>query len=212
MNGATTMNLKSFWATFLLFCLFLLVGCSGDDTAGGGSDIGNPGPVGVVSFNDASELESYLKKEFAGSVISTDIIQGDDIAVAGPDPAQPVDPGDSASDSDSLENSDYSTTNIQEAGVDEADKVKTDGEYFYIAKGQTVKIARAVPANNMEVLQTLDINGTVDSLYLYNNTLTVIYTPLGYGGNDWPYIDPIMPAVDVAFFGMPYWLPVQAIS
>lgn len=28
----------------------------------------------------------------------------------------------------------YSDTNIQEAGVDEADKVKTDGNYLYIAQ------------------------------------------------------------------------------
>ena len=27
---------------------------------------------------------------------------------------------------------DYSTTNIQVAGVDEADKVKTDGQYIYV--------------------------------------------------------------------------------
>ncbi|MDI9608696.1 MAG: beta-propeller domain-containing protein, partial [Candidatus Verstraetearchaeota archaeon] len=40
---------------------------------------------------------------------------------------------------------DYSTTNIQVAGVDEADLVKSDGEYLYIASGDTVYIVKAYP-------------------------------------------------------------------
>ena len=40
---------------------------------------------------------------------------------------------------------DHSTTNIQVAGVDEADTVKTDGEYIYLASGNKTIIVKAYP-------------------------------------------------------------------
>jgi len=41
--------------------------------------------------------------------------------------------------------SDFSTTNIQVAGVDEADFVKNDGKYIYIESGETLTIVDAFP-------------------------------------------------------------------
>ena len=49
---------------------------------------------------------------------------------------------------------DYSTTNIQVAGVDEADIVKTDGEYIYTLSGGKLVISRAYPAEDAEVLSS----------------------------------------------------------
>ncbi|MFC1618262.1 beta-propeller domain-containing protein [Patescibacteria group bacterium] len=49
---------------------------------------------------------------------------------------------------------DYSQTNIQVAGVDEADTVKTDGEYIYnIAQGNLV-ISKAYPTDSAEIIST----------------------------------------------------------
>ncbi len=39
----------------------------------------------------------------------------------------------------------YSTTNVQVAGVDEPDIVKTDGTYLYVVANQTVFIIKAYP-------------------------------------------------------------------
>ena len=63
----------------------------------------------------------------------------------------------------------YSTTNIQEQGVDESDVVKTDGTRLYVAKGSEVKIALAVPADAMAILGTIPVRGRVDSMYLYRS-------------------------------------------
>ncbi len=52
---------------------------------------------------------------------------------------------------------DYSATNIQVAGVDEADIVKTDGEYIYTLSGGKLIITRAYPAENAEVLSSSDL-------------------------------------------------------
>lgn len=43
----------------------------------------------------------------------------------------------------------YSSTNIQVEGVDEADIVKNDGEYVYVVKGGTVRIIKAYPPTSM---------------------------------------------------------------
>ena len=43
----------------------------------------------------------------------------------------------------------YSTTNIQVAGVDEADIIKNDGQYIYMIKGDTVRIINAHPASTL---------------------------------------------------------------
>ncbi|MGQ9640967.1 MAG: beta-propeller domain-containing protein [Candidatus Bathycorpusculaceae bacterium] len=49
----------------------------------------------------------------------------------------------------------YSTTNIQVAGVDEADTVKTDGEYIYLVANNTVFILKAYPPEEAQVLSKI---------------------------------------------------------
>ncbi len=46
---------------------------------------------------------------------------------------------------------DYSATNIQVAGVDEADIIKTDGEYIFQVNNRRILAVRAYPAGEMEV-------------------------------------------------------------
>lgn len=50
---------------------------------------------------------------------------------------------------------DFSTTNIQVEGVDEADIIKNDGKYIYLIKGNTIRIVDAFPANEMEQISTI---------------------------------------------------------
>jgi inhibitor of cysteine peptidase len=47
---------------------------------------------------------------------------------------------------------DYSGTNVQVEGVDEADIVKNDGRYIYIVKGDEIRIVDAYPGENMKEL------------------------------------------------------------
>ena len=49
----------------------------------------------------------------------------------------------------------YSTTNIQVAGVDEADIVKTDGEHIYVISGNSVFILKAYPTDGAEILSNI---------------------------------------------------------
>jgi inhibitor of cysteine peptidase len=59
----------------------------------------------------------------------------------------------------------FTKSNVQVQGVDELDKVKTDGAYLYVATSQSVSIIKAYPANSTSLVSTislpkLDILGT----------------------------------------------------
>lgn len=73
---------------------------------------------------------------------------------------------------------DYSRTNVQVEGVDEADIVKTDGRYIYRVTGQQVVVVRAYPAEEMKVTATLkfDPEFTPQELYVDSRYLVVIGT------------------------------------
>ncbi len=187
--------------TILLFLFLLSVatfsGCGGQEVADGGTDVGNPAiPVGVATFESSEELEAYLKKEFAGTVLPEQAYFYDvgPVVSGGNTPSSP---GMSASSSSSQ-------TNVQEAGVDESDKVKNDGAHIYIARESSVEIVSAHPHDNMTRLSTTAINGKVDSLYLYGNKLVVLYIPTGQDGTSWVHMGVPTPSL----IGMNYRIPV----
>ncbi len=61
----------------------------------------------------------------------------------------------------------YSLTNVQVAGVDEADIVKTDGELIYLARGHEVSIVKAYPPTEAEVKNVLKFSKTESITGLY---------------------------------------------
>jgi len=71
---------------------------------------------------------------------------------------------------------DYSSTNVQVAGVDEADIVKNDGKYIYYLKGDTVRIIEAYPAGGMKELDRVEFDDTSfypSDMYVDENRLVV---------------------------------------
>lgn len=70
---------------------------------------------------------------------------------------------------------DYSTTNIQVAGVDEADIVKSDGDYLYVVSGSTIYILKAYPPEAAEVKSKIPLNNSYSlELYIAGDRLVVI--------------------------------------
>jgi len=74
---------------------------------------------------------------------------------------------------------DYSTTNIQVQGVDEADLVKNDGRYIYLIRGNSLRIVDAYPADNLKEIVSFVLGDTNETfypleMYVDGNTLTVI--------------------------------------
>ncbi len=91
---------------------------------------------------------------------------------------------------------DFSTTNIQVEGVDEADIVKNDGKYIYVVSGNKVDIVNAYPAENMKIISEIDLKEDVGQIFINGDKLIVFasgyeYVPYtetqclanyGYGG------------------------------
>jgi uncharacterized secreted protein with C-terminal beta-propeller domain len=68
---------------------------------------------------------------------------------------------------------DHSTTNIQVAGVDEADIVKTDGIYVYMVSGKDVTIVKAYPPEEAEILSQIRLDGAVKGLFINGDRLVI---------------------------------------
>ena len=75
----------------------------------------------------------------------------------------------------------YSITNVQVEGVDEADIVKTDGTYIYVISNQSIIILKAYPPENAEVLSRIRFNGTIRGVFINENKLAV-FEDTGYNG------------------------------
>lgn len=72
--------------------------------------------------------------------------------------------------------SDFSTTNVQEEGVDEPDLVKTDGKYLYVLDqwwDGSLYVVKSWPAAETEVVATLDLGGQPYSMFLDGDRLAV---------------------------------------
>jgi uncharacterized secreted protein with C-terminal beta-propeller domain len=70
--------------------------------------------------------------------------------------------------------SNYSKTNIQVEGVDEADIVKSDGEYIYLATDNRLVIARAYPPEKARVLYELELDGNIEGLFVNGDRLALL--------------------------------------
>lgn len=72
---------------------------------------------------------------------------------------------------------DFSQTNVQVEGVDEADIIKNDGKYIYLIKGSTVRIIEAYPGENLKELSTItldDENFSPQEMYADSDHMVII--------------------------------------
>ncbi len=106
-------------------------------------------------FSSEAEMFSFLNSHRSGSIF--DGLFGHDTAAM-----------ESAS-------GDRSGTNVQVAGVDEGDMVKTDGRYIYISDGLSVHVVRAAPdaLQNVSIIEAVD-GWHISALYLEGDTLIVV--------------------------------------
>ncbi len=74
---------------------------------------------------------------------------------------------------------DYSTTNIQVQGIDEADIVKNDGKYIYSVSGNKVIITKAYPASELENISEIELQG-INGIFVNGDKLIVFSSDYGY--------------------------------
>lgn len=87
---------------------------------------------------------------------------------------------------------DFSETNVQVEGVDEADIIKNDGKYIYMIKGDTIRIVDAYPATGMVELSTItldDENFNPSEIYVDEDQMVIIGQV--WQQRSYPVIDPL---------------------
>ena len=146
---------KSLIIITLLIGILFLAGCKIETATSYGI---------AKKFSSSDELKSFLKERQSQGYYGQYLRET--LATATPTAAG----AEKASDSSSIG---YSTTNIQVEGVDEADIIKNDGKYIYKVSNGIVYIIEAYPADDMEIISSIDANGSIDGIFINKDKLIV---------------------------------------
>lgn len=140
----------------------------------------------IGKFADTGQLKSYLSEnqKISHSGYGVPDVARPDIALKS-EAGMPGGYSDSTVPVPATTGGEYSTTNIQVAGVDEADFVKNDAKYIYIISGQTLAIVDAFPAEKASIVSRIPLQGNPVELFLKDNRLVVFVNML-----DQEYITP----------------------
>lgn len=169
---------------------FLLGGCPPLESTGTGDEA-----TKLERFQSAEELVSYFqtqaRQRHTEAVRARDygwgpwggVLAINDAATGAEDSGS----GDQTADTE------FSTTNLQEAGVDEGDLFKSDGQYFYVASDNWLYIVQATPTSALAQVGKLELDHPIAALYLYESkviALASVYTELsdsdGIATEIWP--------------------------
>ena len=149
--------------------------------------------AGLVAVQSCGELESYVKAiamnefEVMGQAVSLpggiDFGMDNDSAELGAPTAAGGQEQASGGGNDGQPQStpDFSGTNNQVDGVDEADLVKTNGNHIFTVAGNRLRILKALPAAEAEELAVVELPGRARELFLSDNRLLVYSTGYGSG-------------------------------
>jgi inhibitor of cysteine peptidase len=171
--------------------------------------VGNPGPLHlggnqISKFASYGELQEFVEANAGYKEFYWGFSRGG-IALFSVG-AEGFAPAPSVTDHSAAEIvTDYSTTNIQVAGVDEADIVKTDGDYIYLVSGNRTIIVQAYPPEQARVLSEIELEGRVIGIFINGDKLVVFEEETPY----YPYYD--LPS-SVEKIYMPYRSPKTYIK
>lgn len=156
------------------------------------------GVAGLERFASPEALKQYLAEQVRARQAPPWFGFGGDVVLFGL-PAAGAPAPLAAPDAGAQEGA-FSTTNIQEAGVDEGDVVKNDGTYLYILGQGKLQIVRALPVADMAIVSTVVFPDLADggngqdviepfffpsstgSLYLRGNTVVALLDAAGQTG------------------------------
>jgi uncharacterized secreted protein with C-terminal beta-propeller domain len=168
----------------VLIGMIVIIGC-GDEK--GKQEILGEARLSLLS--DCEEMEAMLRDVYekyshywGGNVLLSDYGTGDEMVGGKPEGER-----------------EYSTTNIQEKGVDEADFVKTDGEFIYLLSSDRFVIVKAYPVEEFSTSVTLPVEGwplemfiNGDRALIFSSTYFQNGFPEGFTSDEiFPHYSPI---------------------
>lgn len=159
----------------------ILSGCTTDiiNTNGNNNDLKSSGAM--KKFSSAAEIDKFLEstqQSYVGfnsrnSMVSKGAVAMDTAVV--PTATSESVSGSGEDGSVSQSDNDFSTTNNQVAGVDEADIVKTDGKFIYYVSNNVVYIVDANSPSDIKILSKIKYNQSYpQEMYISGDKLIVI--------------------------------------
>jgi uncharacterized secreted protein with C-terminal beta-propeller domain len=141
----------------------------------------------IKKFSDYEELKEFLENNasaqesegfgYAGIAYEKNMARGladETVGVGAPEATpQSASFAPETSDKSTQATGDYSRTNVQVEGVDEADIIKTDGSYIYAVAKKNLFIVKAIPAQEAQVLAMIKFKNNPSEIYINGNYLIV---------------------------------------
>lgn len=153
---------KKFNYSFFLFFFIFLTGCTQIDV-NNETIIQNQNQTqqGLIEISSQEELNDHMGNELINILTprsNSMQFNSRDMALDGA--TQELSSSEFESSQEQVSTTDYSKTNIQTQGVDEADIVKTDGNYIYTLSQNKIIIVKKEDENTHSVIDEIKINGT----------------------------------------------------
>src|SRR3989338_4265160 len=138
-----------------LMLVFIIVACAKLPASQTG-DQKNAARDKIVKFESTQELKKFSSAQEVLDYVKKSMAKASDSGIGAESPA-----------------SDYSTTNIQVEGVDEADFVKNDGKYIYTLTQNKLVIVDAFPAEYAKIVSETKIDGNARNMFLNKDRLVL---------------------------------------
>ncbi|MEN6595701.1 MAG: beta-propeller domain-containing protein [Clostridiaceae bacterium] len=145
----------------------------GTQTLSAAAESATDGVVTVENYDDIYALIEQMQTSYETGMVYDGAVQTEEAAIASGAEVKASDSATATAESPVASGtSDYSETNVQVAGVDEADIVKTDGSYIYYVANNQLNIIKADGASTKLVSSTL--LGASDAWWGYNSEMFLL--------------------------------------
>ncbi len=165
-------NLKIFFVLAIIAIIFVS-GCAQKPTPPTPTASSKVELSNLKKFSSLAEAKSFIENNTVSRGYGSGILRESSVmkSTVAPNALTGAAP---AADAGRETTPDYSKTNVQVQGVDEADIVKTDGKYIYTVSGNNkIVIVEAYPAENGKVLSSIEIDGNIDEMFVNKDKLVV---------------------------------------
>ncbi len=127
----------------------------------------------LTAFLEDNELDSNSRGYNAPMMAGRGMEVNESLSFSDSVESAPMAMGKSIVSSQSAGSSDFSTTNIQVEGVDEADIIKSDGKYIYALVKNELNIINAYPAKTAKILSKIKFKDRPQNIYINGDRLVV---------------------------------------
>lgn len=164
----------------ILTAAIIAAGCTGSTVA--------PASGEMKKFSSADEIRQYIdtNTKLAAEAEGETYATNSGVVALNVDAAAPRAAAESSAKSVAaalpsagLGTADYSQTNVQVAGVDEPDFVKSDGKYIYVLSGDTLTIVDAYPAASAAIISKTSLDDTPRDIFILGDRLVLFMTGSG---------------------------------